>query len=99
LLFSVLTDRGDASFQVREYLSPEHLRKCWLLSVVPANVLTVLSGLFRIRVVPEGATVMNAEGGQDSDHCFVVIKGKLSLTRRMHSGETLRTVRTLMPKP
>jgi len=76
--------------RAREYVSVDNLKKNWLLSLVPANVLAVLASVFRLRVVGKGGLILSAEEGaadRPADTCVILVSGSALVSTRLVDGQ------------
>ncbi|KAK3278801.1 hypothetical protein CYMTET_13287 [Cymbomonas tetramitiformis] len=78
----------------RKYTSTSYLAENWLLSSLNSSVLAVISGLFRVRGVAKGSTILEATGKDThhEDHCFIVVAGKVAVTVEGTDGAVSRYI-------
>jgi hypothetical protein len=76
--------------RAREYVSVDNLKRSWLLSLVPENVLAVLASVFRLRVVGKGGLILSSEEGaadRPADTCVILVSGSALVSTRLVDGQ------------
>jgi hypothetical protein len=76
--------------RAREYVSVDNLKRSWLLSLVPENVLAVLASVFRLRVVSKGGLILSSEEGaadRPADTCVILVSGSALVSTRLVDGQ------------
>ena len=74
-------------------VQPQYLRKHWLLSVCPPEVLTMLSPIWKIRAVQEGELLVDGDSGSwgGTELCVILLDGTAEVSMRRPGQQLDRT--------